>query len=403
MADDEGDAIENALNTVVITLEKSAKMKKEVKQTILDTVSTLRNLFAKLITNSETKTTKIRELEAEITKVKTDQHRATGKTEKASVAPSVIQGRGPDMLGEHGETSEILGQEITGLKELEVLPGIQRHPQQRAREGPPALDTKRRLYSEALNSRTAPNRFKLTVKTKGTIPPESIKGLLKAKIDPTKIRVGINTLRTQRNGQVLIETGSRKELEAIEKDIKEKCGDKLEVNAHKLRSPRLVIINIPEDISVDNVVDTIVAQNADINLQQGDIQAKFGYQTKKHGRNIVIEVEAGTRKRLLQTKIKLGWQICSVRDYIVATRCFKCSKYNHRAQDCRGQECCPLCADKHKMKECSANPQEYKCINCMSFNKHNQGKTTCVNHSSLDKNCPSLLAVLEKQKNNTNY
>jgi hypothetical protein len=106
----------------------------------------------------------------------------------------------------------------------------------------------------------------LTAKTLGTTPPESIKGLLKAKIDPTKIRVGINTLRTQRNGQVLIDTSSSKELEAIEKDIKEKCGDKLEVNAHKLRYPRRVIINIPEDISVDNVADTIVAQNADINL-----------------------------------------------------------------------------------------------------------------------------------------
>ena len=31
MADDESDAIENALNTVVITLEKSAKKKKELK------------------------------------------------------------------------------------------------------------------------------------------------------------------------------------------------------------------------------------------------------------------------------------------------------------------------------------------------------------------------------------
>jgi hypothetical protein len=123
---DEVEAIENTLSTVVITLEKSAKMKKEMKQTILDAVSTLRNLFVKLITNSETKTTKIRELEAEVTKVKADQHRATGKTEKASVAPSVIQGRVLDVLGEHGETSVILGQEVTGLTVSEALPGIQR-------------------------------------------------------------------------------------------------------------------------------------------------------------------------------------------------------------------------------------------------------------------------------------
>jgi hypothetical protein len=94
----------------------------------------------------------------------------------------------------------------------------------------------------------------------------------------------------------LIETSTREEIAVIEKDINEKCGEKLEVNAHKMRSPRLVILNTLEEISVDNVEDTLLAQNSDINLKQGEINAKFCYQTKKHGRNLVIEVEAGTRE-----------------------------------------------------------------------------------------------------------
>ena len=83
----------------------------------------------------------------------------------------------------------------------------------------------------------------------------------------------------------------------------EKCGEELEVNSQKLRLPRLVILNIPEEISVDNVEETLLAQNSDINLKQGDINAKFSYQTKKHGRNLVIEVEAGTWKLLLQKRL----------------------------------------------------------------------------------------------------
>jgi len=248
MADDESDAIENALNTVVITLEKSVKMKKELKLTILDAVSTLRNLFVKLKTNSETKTSKIRELEAVVTKVKTDLHRAAEKTEKARWAPSVIQGRVPEGLGVHGEPSVVQGQDMTGQTVLGALPGIHRKgtPQQREWKESSAVVTERRLYSEALTNRITPNKFKLTVKPKEPLPPESIKGLLKAKINPSKIRVGINTLWTLRNGQVLIETSSREELEAIENDINEKCVEKLEVNSQKLRSPRLVILNIPE-------------------------------------------------------------------------------------------------------------------------------------------------------------
>ena len=92
-----------------------------------------------------------------------------------------------------------------------------------------------------------------------------------------------------------------------------------------------------------------------------------------------------------------------IRTYIVANRCFKCSRFNHRFRDCRGEETCPLCAGNHKLKECTATPMEYKCINCLTYNKHNQNKRICDKHSSLDKNCPSLQAVLEKYRQNTDY
>jgi hypothetical protein len=39
MADDEVDAIKNAVNTVAFALEKSVKMKKELTLSILDTVT----------------------------------------------------------------------------------------------------------------------------------------------------------------------------------------------------------------------------------------------------------------------------------------------------------------------------------------------------------------------------
>jgi len=66
----------------------------------------------------------------------------------------------------------------------------------------------------------------------------------------------------------------------------------LEVNIHKLRKSRLVILNIPEDISTGNLEDTFIAQNPDLNLKKGDIQVKFSYETKKHIRNLVMEVGA---------------------------------------------------------------------------------------------------------------
>jgi hypothetical protein len=48
MADEVSEGIEDALNIIVSMMERSGNMKKELKQTIFETVSTLRNLFVKL-------------------------------------------------------------------------------------------------------------------------------------------------------------------------------------------------------------------------------------------------------------------------------------------------------------------------------------------------------------------
>jgi hypothetical protein len=39
----------------------------------------------------------------------------------------------------------------------------------------------------------------------------------------------------------------------------------------------------------------------------------------------------------------------------------------------------------------------------MTYNKYNHSKSICTNHSSLDKKCPSLQAILMKYKQNTDY
>ena len=81
---------------------------------------------------------------------------------------------------------------------------------------------------------------------------------------------------------MIIETNSKEEIEALGKVINIKRWDKLEANIQKLRNPRLVIINIPEDISTENLEDTLIAQNPDLHLVKGVIKAKFNYEKKKH-------------------------------------------------------------------------------------------------------------------------
>jgi hypothetical protein len=113
--------------------------------------------------------------------------------------------------------------------------------------------------------------------------------------------------------------------------------------------------------------ETTIAQNPELGVKTGDIAARFKFRTKRRLISMVIEVGSETRKKLLQKKLKIGCLICNVDDYNVAKMFFKYSRFNHRHQDCRGEETCPLCAGGHKLKECKPPADQYKCINCMTY------------------------------------
>jgi hypothetical protein len=74
-----------------------------------------------------------------------------------------------------------------------------------------------------------------------------------------------------------------------------------------------------------------------------------------------------------------------------------------RMKDCRESETCPLCADNHNLKDCKAQSADLKCINCRAYNYHNKNTKINENHSSMDRKCPSMLAIIEKYKKNTDY
>jgi hypothetical protein len=185
--------------------------------------------------------------------------------------------------------------------------------------------------------------------------------------------------------------------------IQDKCGEELEVTVPQPQKPRMVINNVPKDITVKNLEETIIAQNPELELVPGEIGARFTYTTKWGQTKIVIEVGPETRRKLQQKKLKIGWQICNVADYLVVMQCLKCSRFNHRHKGCKGEETYPLCAGGHKLRERKALADQYKCINCITYNWYNKTGRIRENHSSLDKNCPSLHAVLEKYRQKTDY
>jgi hypothetical protein len=62
----------------------------------------------------------------------------------------------------------------------------------------------------------------------------------------------------------------------------------LEATVHRLRKHRLVIYNIPEDITTNNIEDILLAKNIYLGLKKGDIDAKFIHVPKNKHKNVVV-------------------------------------------------------------------------------------------------------------------
>ena len=122
-------------------------------------------------------------------------------------------------------------------------------------------------------------------------------------------------------------------------------------------------------------------------VENEDITSKYLFKDKRKANNLVIEVNCTTRMKLLGKKMKLGCNMCNVDDYIKINRFYKCSKFNHRAQDCKGELTCPISAENHSLRECKASKIQYKYINCTTFNKFHHKSPNHAKHSSLDISC----------------
>ena len=291
--------IENALNVVVTTTDQSTNMRKTLKETIYQTVSTLRQLFSKLTISSEQKlneinnlTKKINTLEAELLSYK-EQHN------KRQQAPSI------DSKDEQGDTRPETHR-TTSTDATSTL------AEKQARRVVPPNRQLTRQYAAVVRD-TKPKRYKMTIRSKKAHLPEEIKQLLKAKINPGEIKIGVTTLKTF-NDSVLVETNIIGKTEALGREIKAKCGEDLEPHIHRLRKPRIIIINVPEEITTTNIEEAIITQNPELNLTKGSITAKYVQVTKRMIRNAIVEVGAEVRKTILHKKIKIGLQIYNTDD-----------------------------------------------------------------------------------------
>jgi hypothetical protein len=209
MADDVRQQIENALNTIVSLMEKSGNLKKELKHSIHKTVSNLRKLVFILKSNLPEKTEESNKMRNEVKQLKAtlEKWKSTTSARQATLSVTCFTD---------------LTNRVTVVTS-------------------PPSGGKKKLFSEVLSGKRIAERHRLTVKSMDNKTAEEIKKLLRTKIDPVNMKIGIRAFKSLKNGNVLIEADSKEEIEILNTQIRDKCGDQLEVNVQKRRNPRLII------------------------------------------------------------------------------------------------------------------------------------------------------------------
>jgi len=73
------------------------------------------------------------------------------------------------------------------------------------------------------------------------------------------MKIGVKSIQSLKDGRVLIEAGTPAEIALLSSSIRDKCGEDLEVTIPKLRKPRMIIHNIPQDVTIENLQETVLA------------------------------------------------------------------------------------------------------------------------------------------------
>jgi uncharacterized phage infection (PIP) family protein YhgE len=234
MATSGEDAVHDALNVLMNVTEKSGNLRNDLRKDIIDAVSKIREEVAKLKCEVD------------------DKNRLIGELKKKAVEANTVLNTLQAAEGSSGGKDN--GAPSFGWKVNSKGSGS---------DWQVAAGRTRRSYRDVSANRqgTVPSekrkRYKLLVKSKSNQSVEYTRTLLKSKVDPTQLQVGISALKTLKNGQILMESDNKRDLEEVNKRITEACGEELEGYIPTLKNPRLIVFNVPEDITLETVAQAI--------------------------------------------------------------------------------------------------------------------------------------------------
>ena len=191
-----------------------------------------------------------------------------------------------------------------------------------------------------------------------------------------------------RNGNLLIICKTSNQVKTLLDldSLSDSAGNSIPIIASTTKPPgaRGVIYNVPLNITNDELLECLKQFQVN-NIKRFKFKDAEGKRTDT--KTVLLHFDCPD----LPPQVQLGYLKNNVKQYIpMPVRCFKCNRFGHIAEKCRGKERCAKCGKEHNTSSCSiTNVIAMKCANCNG------------NHSAASKICPKYIQEAQVLKYQT--
>lgn len=225
-----------------------------------------------------------------------------------------------------------------------------------------------------------------------------------------------NDVIMTKSRQVILKYKNKKDLELVKNALvgSDELKAVAKINVPVRRRERILILSVDPKITeevVKNEVESLLKNNAE-DIAYGNIREKLEdahldpatktllegilsktdvevrvirkIETKMGKVNWLLDIDADCKKVLLNMKrICVDYERYRVVEFVSITRCFKCQKYGHMANNCDGETQCVKCAGNHLLRDCKS--ETIRCANCY----HSEADGDCA-HRADSADCPEF-------------
>lgn len=230
-----------------------------------------------------------------------------------------------------------------------------------------------------------PNHQSLIIRRKEEASFADVVKELKRNISPEELGIEVRSVRSTQKGDVRIylkENTPGARLEMIRR-IKSKVTSAQSAEIAE-KTKGIVILDIEEDITADEVLDTI---QRILGVEKDKIKANEIRKMKRGTQMLTVFLPEPAAVAAIQMKrIKIGWTSCQIKEKCDPPFCSHCKVYISEGHKCIGDAVtvrCFRCSGNHQTRECKSE-KEF-CFSCQSEG-HRANQMRCPMYRSLIKN-----------------